>query len=203
MTTLQERFEDRDWHELIGFPTDPKAFDEFLKHGSNIYNCRQPYTFDMLSLKVTALEDVTGSTFRIGLYNSDHHRWHYLGTITLSYYPACCGMKQVNYFQARAIEFLDWDWTVETWNTFMQTCFKDFGMQNKDTVSRIIMNLVEYRFGTDLDRDDQYQDIEPVESPKMQYPIVYEWAKRQKKYREWLMMNANSGNILHHCEIVL
>lgn len=118
---------------------------------------------------------------------------------TLQDYPACCGMKQLNGFlyDGCASE----DFVHRCMDLMFDTYHKIYG----EIPFRVMMNLVSYQY--DELRADRHDLITPIDAKRVKltpsYPHIHSWAKKQKLYRETLMMNPNTGNIIHHAEVIL
>lgn len=147
------------------------------------------------------------STVRTYKFVLQHPYWREVFRCELSPYPACCAMWQLNnfFYQEPRLEAEDVAWL------FNQVRNMSRYLGN---IVRVVLNLVEkprvkpgefdeYGPAWVYNMDTDYaKDIPPIENPKMKYPHVYTWAKSHKKYAEHLMLNQNTGNIIHFAEVV-
>jgi hypothetical protein len=147
-------------------------------------------------------EGVTGENpqFIVSLVSDKDCFFFNVLSFSIAIYPHCCGMMQLNGFSHNmtnySCEIISQDEMEELMGEFV----KIYRAGDDYQLVRIIMNMVERRGS--MGRDD-LREVEPVEKPDIQYPAFWTWAHKQKRVRDMLMVNGNSGNILHHMEVIL
>jgi hypothetical protein len=119
---------------------------------------------------------------------------------SLAIYPHCCGMMQLNGFRHDLTCSTHLLITQEELEELMGEFVKIYRSRGDYRLVRIIMNMVERRGS--MGRND-LKEVEPIENPDIQYPGFWTWAHKQARVRDMLMVNGNSGNILHHMEVIL
>lgn len=119
---------------------------------------------------------------------------------SISTYPHCCGMMQLNGFSHnlayREHEILSQEEMEQVMAAFVEI----YRTEGDHRLVRVMMNMVERR--PFVGRDDM-REVEPVKDPYIQYSAFWKWAHNQRRVRDMLMVNGNSGNILHHMEVIL
>lgn len=183
-----------------------KKLDDYVKYFLTVYQGR-PITNPRLVLLaekntsygyVSEGSDVYNPFFRLGLRADEGKILSNLFQISISSYPHCCGMVQMNGFSySDNIFSLD----VDDVDLLMKACISAY--RNTDfRCQRMMINMVETGRKGQFNRYDEVSEIPPIDNPVLQYPHFYTWAKKQKKCKDTLMMNGNSGNILHHLEVI-
>ena len=114
---------------------------------------------------------------------------------TLDYYPACCAIKTMNNFQ-----YQDGIFTQEFINDFINMCISAYGTSFYVEIRRIIANFVETSRNNVFNMDSNIPD-DPA--AKIQYPMIYEWAKSQRSIQKMLYVNHNTDRIIHTTQILL
>jgi hypothetical protein len=151
-----------------------------------------------------ALEDrsdltPTSAQFTLGLKEAKEggRNGPVLAQFEITMYPYCCGMRQMNGFTYHCPTTNFNDHMEELVHTFTTACLESYIYTLVTRSRRVMINFVEYR-AHGLSSCD---DVPPVDKPNMAYPYFFTWAQKQKKFREMVMVNSNSGNILHHAEV--
>lgn len=116
-------------------------------------------------------------------------------SFTLDYYPACCAIKTMNNFQYR-----DGIFTQEFINDFINMCISAYASSFYVEIRRIIANFVETSRNNVFNMDSNIPD-DPA--AKIQYPMIYEWAKSQRSIQKMLYVNHNTDRIIHTTQILL
>jgi hypothetical protein len=116
-------------------------------------------------------------------------------SFTLDYYPACCAIKTMNNFQYR-----DGIFTQEFINDFINMCISAYAKGFYVEIRRIIANFVETSRNNVFNMDSNIPD-DPA--AKIQYPMIYEWAKSQRAMQKMLYVNHNTERIIHTTQILL
>jgi hypothetical protein len=139
--------------------------------------------------------------FVIQLVGPTGYAYINLLSFSLADYPHCCGMRQLNGFSTT----LDYGshniLTQGEMETLVDGLINIYRTNGDYKCTRIIMNMVEYR--SLKDRRNELAEVLPIDEPSMAYPAFWKWAHKQQRVRDMLMVNGNSGNILHHMEIIL
>jgi hypothetical protein len=145
-------------------------------------------------------ETLSSAQFSLGLQDSKGKNGPNLVQFELTQYPYCCGMRQMNGFSYTEMKTIDEKLMENLVHQFTSACVSAYLFTLRIQAPRVMINFVEYRDPKGMISSD---DIPSVENPKMAYPYFFTWAQKQKKFREMLMFNSNSGNIIHHAEVVL
>lgn len=194
-----------------------KLFDsKEVKEGLKLYeaHCVQVYGSDFykdlkLAVQVfpapyrSSLEydgEITSPHFNLQIVNGGGQRLTNLCKFEMESYPYCCGMKQLNGFSYGEVTGLA-NVAEELIHTFISACVQTIRDMDWLTSRRLILNMIET--GRRSREDPVTYDPQPIENPSMQFPRFFTWAKKQPRFRESLMYNANSSNIIHHIEVIV
>lgn len=182
--------------------------DGVTKHLSLIYAKKvRPLRFKITANKIYnysyAYEASDGENPRFLVSLVDESDYSYLTVLefSLSIYPHCCGMMQLNGF-AHNLEYYKYHLiTQDEMEELMGQFIEIYRTRGDYRLVRIMMNMVEVRKGSRVKND--LKEVAPIENPEMVYPGFWTWAHKQARVRDMLMMNGNTGNILHHMEVIL
>lgn len=120
-------------------------------------------------------------------------------SIQITDYPACCAMKQANYFM------ISHNVCQETADEILDMVVLGYKKTHTYRPSRFIFNFVERTEKYDRVKPRMkamLQKIEPDDNPEIDYQTIYNWAKKQAGYQELLCYNANSGNVIHTALVI-
>lgn len=205
---------DKQVAELLNTPEDLKFLEARAEHYNKVYGERgRKFTNPRLKMGV-----VPDPSYAYVWERNEHTLYSPMFTVnvvcdeglmlfqrafrlTLQQYPHCCGMTQLNGF---SYAFGSADPSEDLISRLMAVCINSYkGMGN--SCFRLILNMISYPSGSNhgVDRYDLVTDIDPTVERYVSYPHIYSWAKKQKRFREMLMMNPNSSNIMHHIEVIL
>jgi hypothetical protein len=120
---------------------------------------------------------------------------------SIAAYPHCCGMHQLNGFVCQSNHVGHEVLSQDDVNQLMAGFISIYRTKGDHRLTRLIMNMVEYRRLDD--RRNELREVLPIDNPEMAYPEFWRWAHTQQRVRDMLMVNGNSGNVLHHMEIIL
>lgn len=146
------------------------------------------------------LGEIASPQFHLQIINKQEQLLKTLCKFEIETYPYCCGMKQLNGFSYSEIVGLA-DIAEELIHTFISACVQTLRAMDWMTSRRLILNMVEN--GRRSREDPVTYDPQPIENPSIQFPRFFTWAKKQPRFRESLMYNANSNNIIHHIEVIV
>lgn len=172
----------------------PKTVEEIFTVSSDLeYYKDHPATFDQdygARATITTNAGSRGSRFDVRVGRSRLY-------FNVESDPVCCGVGYIYGFATQ--NFPD-----EQIKIIMDYCLRytseqlgyGGGLKNR----RFLINMVETRRNATRDPS---ATVEPVEAPHMIYSQLYEYfIKNATKVSTMLMPNANSGNIIHHMELV-
>lgn len=182
-----------------------KKYPEIIKQLNNLV---VPYKDESLKLEFLVQEDTrwgckqnTSVKFSLSVVDSKKEQgssgyliYNQL-SFTLDYYPACCAIKTMNNFQYRDTIF-----TQEFINDFINMCIASYAKALYVEIRRIIANFVETSRNNKYNMGDHIPDIPDA---KIQYPMIYEWAKSQQSMQKMLYVNHNTDRIIHTTQILL
>lgn len=139
-------------------------------------------------------------------YQKDDITGEYLISITLPWLgnvlrfrlnttPACCAMSFMHSF----IVMEPNPFTEEEFNKILTAAFQDFNQNGMLSSRRIILNMVE----CGRKSSDPLKVMEPIDNPVIKYkPYWTYFHKNAAKVNTMLMPNSNTGNIIHHMEVL-
>lgn len=139
--------------------------------------------------------------FTVSLVDEKDYSYLTVLGFSLSIYPHCCGMMQLNGFshclEYRQLPIINQEEMEELMGQFINI----YRTGDDYRLVRIMMNMVEAGRGSQGRND--LKEVKPIENPEILYKGFWTWAHKQTRVRDMLMVNGNSGNILHHMEVIL
>jgi hypothetical protein len=113
----------------------------------------------------------------------------------------CCGICQLQGFKiGRCLEG-----RTDVIHGIIDFCIKAY-RDSGYYCDRVVMTMVERRLNlgnTSESRYDLLTPIKPIENPDIVFRPVWDWAHKQRRVQDMLMMNPNTGRVLHHMEVVV
>lgn len=129
-----------------------------------------------------------------------------LFSIQLSPYPACCAMQQANYF------YYNFSMPQKIVDQLMELVIQAYRYVILGREMRFIFNFVEKsqraedffrnRGSGNTRLDVMKVKIDGIHEADIQYPYIFNWAKRQFGFQSMGCFNLNSGNIVHTAYVI-
>lgn len=113
---------------------------------------------------------------------------------TLQATPHCCAMNFLHHFSCTSS--IDRAFLKFTMDFFLARMTQFVGAGDNN---RVILNMVETRSGTPM---DAHHRVESIENPNIQYKPIFDYFHANSDVRTLLMVNQNTGRIIHHMECV-